>query len=157
MTDARAALAIVRVGPGEVERVVPLFDAYRRFSGEPADLAASHSFLGERVARGESVIFLAAGTATSPEENLGFVQLYPAFASSVLARIFVLNDLFVWPDARGHGVGRALLARARDHARSAGARRLDLRAARANTGAQALYESLGYERNDAFYQYSLRV
>ena len=155
MREAAGPIEMLRVGDADVERVVPLFDGYRRFYGQASDVEGARRFLRQRVASGESVIFLAA--AASEAEALGFAQLYPFFTSVGLARTWVLNDLFVRPDARGRGVGRALLERARDHARSTGARRVDLQTARTNTTAQALYESFGYERNDAFLQYSLRI
>lgn len=157
MREARGRIELLRVGEAEVERVVPLFDGYRRFYGQASDLAGARRFLEQRIVSGESVIFLAADTGGGSVDALGFTQLYPFFTSVGLARTFVLNDLFVRPDARGRGVGRALLERAREHARSTGARRVDLQTARTNTSAQALYESFGYERNDGFLQYSLRI
>jgi GNAT superfamily N-acetyltransferase len=36
-------------------------------------------------------------------------QLYPSFSSGAMARIFILNDLFVAPEARRRGAGSALL------------------------------------------------
>jgi ribosomal protein S18 acetylase RimI-like enzyme len=39
------------------------------------------------------------------------------------------------------------------HARDAGAVRLTLSTARSNTGAQALYESMGWRRDDRFLVY----
>ena len=157
MRESGARIEMLRVGDAEVDRVVPLFDGYRRFYGQPSDPGGARRFLQQRVASGESVIFLASAVSAGESEDLGFTQLYPFFTSVGLARTWVLNDLFVVPEARGRGVGRALLERARDHARSTGARRVDLQTARTNTSAQALYESFGYERNDAFLQYSLRI
>ena len=151
-------IGIVRVGEDEVARVAVLFDAYRRFHGRRPDPSGALRFVRERVESGESVLFLATlEDASGAAQDLGFAQLYPFFSSVGLERTFVLNDLFVAPEARGQGVGRALLWRARDFARSTGARRLDLQAARADARAQSLYEAFGFERNDAFLQYSLRT
>jgi ribosomal protein S18 acetylase RimI-like enzyme len=155
MRGADTQIEMLRVGAAEVERVVPLFDGYRCFYGQASDLEGARRFLQQRVAAQESVIFLA--SAAGVPEDLGFTQLYPSFTSVGLARIWVLNALFVRPEARGRGVGRALLERAREHARSTGARRVDLQTARTNTTAQALYEAFGYEKSDAFLQYSLRI
>lgn len=57
--------------------------------------------------------------------------------------------------ARGRGVARALMERARRHALETGALRLVLQTARNNIHAQALYESLGYARDEGMYEYSL--
>ena len=145
--------SILRVDAALVARAAPLFDAYRRFYGQASDLAAAERFLAERVARDESAIFLACDGAL----GAGFMQLYPAFTSVGLARIWILNDLFVAPEARGRGIARTLLETARRHARATGARRVDLATAVTNARAQAVYEKFGFERNEGFRQYSLRV
>ena len=46
---------------------------------------------------------------------------------------------------------------AQDYAKSSGKARLDLSTAKNNYTAQALYESLGYERDDVFYTYNLGI
>jgi ribosomal protein S18 acetylase RimI-like enzyme len=61
------------------------------------------------------------------------------------------------PEVRRAGVGRALMLAAQAFGRGAGAVRLDLTTARTNARAQALYESLGWQRDDAFLTYSLAL
>lgn len=140
--------------PADLDRLVPLFDAYRGFYGQPSDEALARSFLAERMARGESTVLLACGEDGSAA---GFVQLYPTFCSVSAARIFVLYDLYVCPEARGHGVGAALLRAATDFARGARAVRLELSTAVNNTTARALYEREGWRPVDEFLVYSLTV
>ena len=94
--------------------------------------------------------------APSDGKLSGFTQLYPSLSSVSMARIFVLNDLFVDPAQRRGGVGRALLETAHAFARGQGAVRVTLETAVDNTSAQALYESLGYVRDGAFHRYHLR-
>ena len=55
-----------------------------------------------------------------------------------------ISDLWVEPDARGLGTGRALIAEAEERLRAAGLTRVGLAAVVGNTGAAALYEHLGY-------------
>jgi ribosomal protein S18 acetylase RimI-like enzyme len=69
----------------------------------------------------------------------------------------VLYDLFVGDDARRGGVARALMRAAEAHSRAAGMARMDLSTARTNVQAQALYESLGWVRDDVFLHYSLAL
>ena len=69
----------------------------------------------------------------------------------------VLYDLFVTPDARGHGIAQALMQAAEAHARSAGCVRLDLSTAHTNCAAQALYEARGWVRDEVFRVYSLTL
>lgn len=138
---------------GDADVVAPLFDAYRQFYEQPSDLPLARRFIAERLERGESVIFLAERDGRA----VGFVQLYPVFSSTAPhpRRLWLLNDLYVAPDARQGGVGRALMARARRHAEETGACGLELVTARTNTVGQRLYESEGYRRDDAFLRYEL--
>lgn len=151
MARARADLRTVRAGGGDVEDLVPLFDGYREFYGRRSDPAGARAFLAERISRDESVIFL----AYIGREAAGFTQLYPSFSSVSLQSLWILNDLFVRPDIRRGGVGRALLERARRHAVETGAKGLVLSTGVTNKAAQTLYESCGWQRDDEFHHYHL--
>ena len=140
--------------PEDLPELSRLFDAYRVFYRQASDPAAAERFLRERFARRDSELLVAAREAGG---LAGFTQLYPSLSSVSLARIFVLNDLYVDPDARRSGVGRALLEAAHAFARSRGAVRVSLETARDNAAAQRLYDALGYERDAAFYRYHWRV
>ncbi|HVP27873.1 MAG TPA: GNAT family N-acetyltransferase [Myxococcota bacterium] len=146
-------MKLLRVGMDEVELVVPLFDAYRQFYEQPSDPTGGRSFLFARVAREESVIFLA---RDEDGRARGFVQLYPTFSSVSLGARWILNDLYVSPEARRSGVGSALLQKAADHARHAGANALVLATAEDNLPAQRLYEARGWKR-DGFFHYVLAL
>jgi GNAT superfamily N-acetyltransferase len=62
-----------------------------------------------------------------------------------------LQDLFVAADARGHGIGRALIEAVEKEARSVGASRVHWLTKEDNTVARALYDTLA-ERS-GFIQY----
>ena len=138
----------------DLEAVARLFDAYRQFYDQPADPDLARRFVGDRLLRNESVILLASST---DHPALGFCQLYPSFCSVEAAPIYVLYDLFVAPEGRRAGVGRALLLAAEQHAAANGIARMDLTTARTNRAAQAAYEGLGWVRDDVFLAYSRRV
>jgi len=140
--------------PADLEQLAQLFDAYRSFYEQPSDLAASRSFIEERFECGDSVILVG---EVEEIELVGFTQLYPSLSSVSMARIFVLNDLFVIPSVRRHGVARALMQAAHEHARAAGAVRVSLSTATNNHHAQALYESVGYQRDEVFHHYDLSL
>jgi GNAT superfamily N-acetyltransferase len=147
-------MLVKRAGPGDLDAVAPLFDGYRQFYGQRPDLSAARAFLAERLARGESVIFLA---VAEDGEALGFTQLYPSFSSVSLRRLWILNDLFVGPGVRRGGVGRRLLERAREWAVETDTKGLTLATAVTNSAAQSLYESCGWRRDDEFQHYYLLV
>jgi GNAT superfamily N-acetyltransferase len=148
MVPPDPGIRVRRAGPENLRSLVPLFDAYREFYEQPSDAPAAERFLHDRLARGESVVFLA-------EENgaaVGFTQLYPLFSSVSLGRIFVLNDLFVAPSGRRKGVGGLLLEAARSWSQSEGAHYLELSTAIDNP-AQRLYEAHGWVPDREFLHY----
>ena len=138
----------------DIEELARLFDLYRQFYEQPADLALALGFMRDNLEQQHSSVYVARdGSGTM----LGFVQLYPGWCSVAAAPICVLYDLFVDSTARQGGVGRALMQRAEEHARASGACRIDLETAHDNHIGQALYEDLGYERETHFYKYSLEL
>jgi GNAT superfamily N-acetyltransferase len=145
MADVRT----VRAELDDVERIVPLFDAYRRFYRERSDPDGARAFFTDRLTRGESVIFLAIVDGAAA----GFTQLYPSFSSVSMQRLWILNDLFVDPSARRAGVARALLERAERWAAETGAKGLTLSTQITNATAQRLYEACGWVRDDEFVNY----
>lgn len=138
----------------DASSIAELFDLYRQFYEQPADLLLAQTFIEERLARNESVILVAEAAESG---LLGFCQLYPTFCSVAAQPIYVLYDLFVQPVARKSGVGRLLLLAAEQLAKAEGKARLDLTTARTNTRAQRLYESLGWLRDDVFFAYNRHV
>ena len=140
--------------PSDLDLLTPLFDAYRQFYRKPSDPALARTFLLERLQRNESTIFLAMRQDGSA---VGFTQLFPSFSSASAARIFILNDLFVRPDARRAGVGSLLLAAAAEFGRAVGAVRLTLSTEVTNEAAQRLYETEGWTRQTDFYVYNLAL
>lgn len=151
-TAEEAGYRIVRATLGDLPALVPLFDAYRVFYRQPSDAGRARAFLGERLERGESVVYLARDGGGAA---LGFTQLYPCFSSVSASRFWILNDLYVEARARRLGVARALVEAANAHAITTGAARVTLTTARDNTPAQALYESLGYVRETKMLDYTL--
>lgn len=135
-----------------LDLVVPLFDSYRQFYGQPPELKQGRCFLQERLNGSESVLFL----ALSGGHGLGFTQLYPSYSSISIKRLWILNDLFVAAAARKQGVGEALLERAKQFAVETKAKGLVLQTA-ADNPARKLYKRLGWKRDEGFYHYFLNV
>jgi ribosomal protein S18 acetylase RimI-like enzyme len=129
----------------DLAALATLFDLYRQFYEQAPDLERATAFLAQRVERQESVILVACDAKGNMR---GFCQLYPSFT---------LYDLFVHPAARQGGVGRQLLAAARERAQADGKSRMDLTTAKTNHAAQALYESMGWQRDEVFFAYQLPI
>jgi GNAT superfamily N-acetyltransferase len=149
MTAAQVRRATV----ADIEAIAPLFDAYRQFYHQASDLDGARAYLTERLERDESVVFFALVDGVPA----GFTQLYPIFSSTTMQRAWLLNDLFVAPTARRAGVGRALLKRAHAFGQETQAKELMLQTAVDNFPAQRLYESLGWQRDNDYYVYTLAV
>jgi GNAT superfamily N-acetyltransferase len=147
---------IVRADSSHLDALTPLFTGYRVFYKQSPDPAAERAFLEEHFRVQNSVILIALANDET-KRALGFVQLYPSFDSVEIGSIWILHDLYVTDDARRRGTGRILMNAARDFCRTTGAMRVDLATAITNKKAQALYESLGYDRDDEFYHYSLTL
>ncbi len=148
---------IIKANLEHLDLVAPLFDAYRVFYKQPPDLAGARAYIRARLENEESIIYLAVAEEGDGLAGLGFTQLYPSFSSISLKRLWILYDLFVATRSRRQGVAKALMERARQLARATGAGEIMLDTAKDNTPAQALYEALGYERDEEFYTYYLMV
>ena len=145
---------IVRANIKHQDEISRLFNLYRIFYKEEDDSKGTLQFIKERLENGDSTIFV----SMNDDESLnGFVQLYPSFCSVSMIPILILYDLFVDPEKRTGGIGRDLMNKAKDYARENGFKRLELSTAKDNFIGQALYESLGYEVDNEFLQYSLEV
>lgn len=137
----------------DLEALIPLFSGYREFYGRTTDQASVREFLLARFNHGESVLFI----AHEGKDPVGFTQLYPSFSSVSMARVFVLNDLFVREHARKLGVGTKLIAAAAAFSKAVGAIRLTLSTATTNSVAQSVYEAAGWKRDEQFFVYHLAL
>lgn len=138
----------------DLDAVAALFDAYRQFYEQPADLGLARRFIEARLQRNESVVIVA---CNADQAIVGICQLYPTFCSVEAKPVYVLYDLYVDASARRSGAGSALLRAAEQLARERGMARMELSTARTNTTAQSVYEALGWVRNDAFFVYGKRI
>lgn len=138
----------------DLDTIAPVFDAYRQFYEQPSDMVAARHFIRARLQNNESIIIVA---STETQPVVGFCQLYPTFCSVEAKPIYSLYDLFVIPEARRLGIGTVLLKSAENTARANGKARMDLTTAKINKPAQAVYESLGWVRDEVFYAYSKSI
>lgn len=147
-------MKIVRADISKLDELASLFDQYRQFYEQAADPEGCRIFIGERLRNDESVIF-----AAQMDNGIlsGFTQLYRSFCSVEMSGLIYLYDLYVSPDKRRRGIGRALMDAARKYASESGAGRLQLETARTNLPGQALYEELGWKKDEDFLTYHLEL
>lgn len=141
-----AELHIAPIAADEIDELLPLIAAYQRFyEADDVDHERNRSFFARFIAPSESGMLLGA-RADGP--LLGYACLYWHFTSLLAAETVLMNDLFVLPEARGRGVGRALIEASAGIARERGAACLEWATAPDNHTAQRLYDSLGAERSE---------
>lgn len=132
------------ISASQLETLLPLIAAYQRFyEVEEIDEERNRAFFSRFLAPSDDGMLLGAWAG---EQLVGYACLYWHFTSLVPAETVLMNDLFVDPDSRGQGVGRALIGASADVARSRGARHLQWATAPDNHTAQRLYDSTGAER-----------
>lgn len=138
----------------DLDELAELFGAYLRFYEVAKPQSQVRDFLAARLRNNDSTILLARDAHGAAQ---GFVQLYAFFASLTLRPAWLLSDLYVSEQVRRQGVGEALMNAARAHAEATGACGLQLETAKSNLPGQALYERLGYVRDEVFFTYWLAL
>ena len=137
----------------DLDGVSNLFNAYRVYYEQPSDVESARDYIKQRLENEESVVFV----VKNNQKYVGFTQLYPTFSSISMKKAWILNDMFVDPEARKLGIGQTLLQKAKDYAEETGAKSIVLETAPDNYTAQKLYEKNGYVRDTQFYHYELNV
>jgi ribosomal protein S18 acetylase RimI-like enzyme len=82
----------------------------------------------------------------SGPDGLAVLRFRPAIWSDALE--CYLAELYVAPERRGQGLGRALMEAAIEAARAEGATYMDLGTSEDDVAARALYESLGFSNRE---------
>jgi GNAT superfamily N-acetyltransferase len=148
------SIRVEPVGKGEFEGLLPMIAAYQRFYElEEIDEERNRAFFTRFIAPSDDGLLLA---AWRDERLVGYACLYWTFTSLVPAETVLMNDLFVDSDARGQGVGRALIDASAAIARNRNAHRLEWATAPDNLTAQHLYNATGAQRT-TWIEYELEL
>jgi len=134
----------------EAEAVGELLIGFRNHLG--LDWPSDNAFLAgvDRLIEDPNTAYLLA--APDPDSPpMGVAQARFRYGLWWAAEDCLLEDLFVHDDARGKGLGRALLQGVVDLARERGCRRIELDTNERNDTAVALYRSFGFDATDKRY------
>lgn len=128
----------------EAEAVAGLLVEFRDWYGR--DWPSDNAFLAsvERLIEDRRATEFLLGAPHDDAPPSGVVQLRYRFSVWTAADDCWLEDLWVREDARGTGLGRALVHEACRRAAERGCRRIELDVSDANAPALGLYESLGF-------------
>ena len=130
-------------GVGDAEAIGQLLDDFNREYDDPTpgpDALAVR--VRELLDAGATAILVAGGGP----DGLAVLRFRPAIWSQGLE--CYLAELYVVPERRGHGLGRALMEAALDEARRRGADTMDLGTDETDVAARRLYESLGFTNRE---------
>jgi ribosomal protein S18 acetylase RimI-like enzyme len=136
-------VAIRRARPEDADVVARLL---RDFNQEYEDPAPPQAEMAERIrvllAHGDTVILLSG----EPPVAIAVMRFRPGLWSPALEGY--LAELYVVPDRRGRGIGRALMEEAIAVARAEGADTMELGTGEDDVAARRLYESLGFDNHE---------
>ena len=136
-------LSIRRAGPAEVESIGRLLHDFNKEFDEPTPgPEALADRIRQLLAAGETAVLIAG----DGPDGLAVLRFRPGIWTDALE--CYLAELYVVPDRRGQGLGRALMEAAIELARGEGADRMDLGTSEDDVAARALYESLGFTNRE---------
>jgi GNAT superfamily N-acetyltransferase len=132
-----------QAGLDDAETVARLLTQFRDWYGR--DWPSDNAFLAgvERLLERPDTEFLL-GSPNADSPPMGVCQLRYRWGLWYAAEDCWLEDLFVTEDARGRGLGEALVAAAIDRARTRRCRRVELDVSDQNESAWKLYERMGF-------------
>jgi ribosomal protein S18 acetylase RimI-like enzyme len=138
-----------RAAPEDAPRVAALLVAFREHMGRDWPEDAAFLATVERLLADGDTEYMLAASDDGPAQ--GVVQLRFRWTIWWSAEDCWLEDLFVLEEARGAGLGRALVEASLARAVERGCRRIDLDVDPGNARALALYESLGFRAGPQAY------
>jgi GNAT superfamily N-acetyltransferase len=143
-------VVVSKLGAGDRAAWQELFRQYLCFYETSLD-DAGYDRAWEAFGRGETVHALGAYTAGRLVGIVHFLE----HASTTAADVCYLQDLFTTPDARGRGVGRALIAAVVEAAKARGCSRVYWVTHETNSAARALYDKVAL--NSGFIRYQIAL
>lgn len=138
-TDTDDAPAVRRATPGDAPQVARLLHGFQNEYDEPSPGVETLEERYAELIRNKEMIVLLVGEGPD-----GFAQLrFRPWVYSAGLHSY-LEELYVLPDLRGNGLGRALLEAAMETARGEGAKQMELGTSEDDVAARRLYESAGF-------------
>lgn len=135
--------AVRRAGAADADAIARLLHDFNTESGEPTPGPRALAQRMRTLLVGGDTKVLLAGEGP---DGLAVLRFRPSIWTKALE--CYLAELYVVPDRRGHGLGRALMEAAIDVARREGADHMDLGTGEDDVAARALYERMGFSNRE---------
>ena len=143
MGERRQAIEIVSATPDDVALILRFIQDLAAYEGLSHEVRATEDALRASLfgpqAHAEVVL------ARLDTQPVGFALFFHNYSTFLAKNGLYLEDLYVTPEARGHGVGRAVLRHLAGLARARDCGRLEWWVLDSNHDAIRFYESLGAE------------
>ena len=137
----RPPLVTIRAArSGDLQQILDMITLHAECHGDTARISAAdldRDLFSDRP-------WITALVAEAGGRLIGYALLTPLYRAMEGMRGMELHQLFVRRDHRGHGIGRHLVARAREHARLSGCSYLSVSAATGNFQAHRFYETMNF-------------
>jgi GNAT superfamily N-acetyltransferase len=134
--------SVATVTAEDLQELLALMRAYCDFcETAPSDdalLSLSHALLGDPQLEGVQLI-----ARDERARAVGFATVFWSWDTMEGARIGIMNDLFIAPEARGAGLADVLVRECAARCERRGAVRLEWQTGPDNARAQAVYDRLG--------------
>ena len=140
---ASESAQIRRAGDDDAEAVGRLLHDFNTEFDEPTPGPDALAARVRKLLAGGDTTILVAGAGP---DGLAVLRFREAIWADALE--CYLAELYVVPDRRGQGLGRALMEAAIETARAEGATHMDLGTGEDDAAARALYESLGFSNRE---------
>ena len=135
-----SAVRVREAGPADAEAIAAFSHALSREEGYAAPVLQARDVRAEGFGPNPRFSALIAELSGRP---VGYALFYPAYDTDHAARGLYLQDLYVVPDARRQGAGRALMAAVARACQADGGRYVFWNAQPANRAGLAFYRAIG--------------
>ncbi len=146
-------LQIIKADLEKINLASLIFNDYRIFYNQESNIKDCYDFLLDRTINDESLIYL----GLIENNPVAFMQIYQSFSSVGLKKIYILNDLYVVEQYRGKKIGRAMLVKALEVAKSKNITKIALQTAKTNQTAQNLYQSFSFIQDQEFLTFNINL
>ncbi|MCV2868567.1 GNAT family N-acetyltransferase [Defluviimonas sp. WL0002] len=134
--------------PEDLDRLLPLVAAYQDFEGIETSEAFRRAALVPLLDGTKLGAVWLIGPRAAP---VGYIAMGLGWSIELGGPDAFVDELFVLPEARGQGVGRAALAHLSAELKVRGVVALHLEVARDNRDAQRFYEREGFQARDRYF------
>lgn len=148
------AVEVRALAEEELEDALPLIAGYQVFYEAEPDDERNRAFFRRFLAPSDEGLLLGAWDG---ERLVGFATIYWTYSSTLPGDIALMNDLFVVEEARGTGIGEALIDACVEAARERGLPILEWFTATDNHRAQRLYDRYPGAEKTTWHAYDVEV